>query len=91
MRNPHQGEVISTRDVIFDKETFDKKDLSTDKELIAHMDELLARVSLEPFQAKNEEGDKDLNPLPRSEPGNPKAPMTTKTKSSCSTKRKIIS
>jgi hypothetical protein len=41
--------------VIFDKETFDKKDLYTGKELIAHMDELLARVSLEPPQAKNEE------------------------------------
>jgi hypothetical protein len=92
---PHQGEVISTRDVIFDKENFfDKKDLSTDKELLAHMDELLARVSLEPSQAKNEEvleEDEDLNPLPGSEPGNPKAPMTTKTKSCCSTKRKIIS
>lgn len=88
---PHQGEVISTRDVIFDKENFfDKKNLSTDKELLAHMDELLARVSLEPSQAKNEEvleEDEDLNPLP----GNPKAPMTTKTKSCCWTKRKIIS
>ena len=34
---------------------FDKKDLSSNKELIAHMDELVARVSLEPSQAKNEE------------------------------------
>ena len=53
---PHQGKVISTRDVIFDEETFfDKKDLSSNKELITHMDELVARVSLEPPQAKNEE------------------------------------
>jgi hypothetical protein len=53
---PHQGKVISTRDVIFDEETsFDKKDLSSNKELIAHMDELVARVSLEPSQAKSEE------------------------------------
>jgi hypothetical protein len=44
---PHQGKVISTRDVISDEETFcGKKDLSSNKELIAHMDELLARVSL---------------------------------------------
>jgi len=53
---PHQGKVISIRDVIFDEDTFfDKKDLSSDKELIAQMDELVARVSLEPSQAKNEE------------------------------------
>jgi hypothetical protein len=40
----------------FDEETFcGKKDLSSNKELIAHMDELVARVSLEPSQAKNEE------------------------------------
>jgi hypothetical protein len=53
---PHQGKVISTRDVIFDEETFfEKKDLPSDRELIAHMDELVARVSLEPTQAKNEE------------------------------------
>jgi Reverse transcriptase (RNA-dependent DNA polymerase)/GAG-pre-integrase domain len=53
---PHQGKVISTRDVIFDEETFfDKKDLSSDKELIDRVDELVARVSLEPPQAKNEE------------------------------------
>jgi transposase InsO family protein len=53
---PHRGKVISTRDVIFDEETFfEKKDLPSDKELIAHMDELVARVSLEPTQAKNEE------------------------------------
>jgi hypothetical protein len=47
--------IISIRDVIFDEETFcGKKDLSSNKELLAHMDELVARVSLEPSQAKNE-------------------------------------
>jgi hypothetical protein len=79
-------EVISTRDVIFDKETFDKKDLSSNKELITHMDELVARVSLESPQAKNEEVLEES--LTQSEPGNPMGPMTTKTKSSYSTKRK---
>jgi hypothetical protein len=53
---PQQGKVISTRDVIFDEETFfEKKDLSSDKNFIAHIDELVARVSLEPPQARNEE------------------------------------
>jgi hypothetical protein len=46
---PHQGKVISTRDVIFDEEPFfEKKDLPSDKELIAFMDKLVARVSLKP-------------------------------------------
>ena len=52
---PQQGEVISTRDVIFNKETFDKKALSTDEELITHMDELLARLSLYPSQVEDDE------------------------------------
>jgi hypothetical protein len=41
--------VISIRDVIFNEETFfDKKYLSPNKELIAHMEEFVARVSLGP-------------------------------------------
>jgi Reverse transcriptase (RNA-dependent DNA polymerase) len=53
---PHQGKVISTRDVLFDEETFfDGAKTNPTKELIAHLDELVARVSLEPSQVKNEE------------------------------------
>lgn len=55
-QNRLQGKVISTRDVIFDEKTFfEKKDLPSDKELIDHTHELMARVSLELPQAKNEE------------------------------------
>jgi hypothetical protein len=36
---------MSTRDVIFDEETFfEKKDLSSDKELIVHMDQSKSRA-----------------------------------------------
>jgi hypothetical protein len=36
---PHQGKVISTRDVLFDEETFfNGKNLQLSNELIAHMD-----------------------------------------------------
>jgi hypothetical protein len=52
---PHQGKVISTRDVLFDEDTFfdgRKPDLNNDR--IARMDELVAQISLEPAQAENE-------------------------------------
>jgi inorganic triphosphatase YgiF len=50
------GKVISTRDVIFDEETvFDGKKSHPNNQLIAHMDELVARISLESPQVKNEE------------------------------------
>jgi hypothetical protein len=48
-------EIVTTRDrtkCYFDEQTFEKKDLPSDRELIAHIDELLARVSLEGSQAK---------------------------------------
>lgn len=55
-QNRLQGKVISTRDVIFDEKTFfEKKDLPSDKELIDHTHELVARVNIELPQAKNEE------------------------------------
>jgi hypothetical protein len=44
------------RDVIFDEETvFDGKKSHANNQLIAHMDELVARISLESPQVKNEE------------------------------------
>ena len=52
---PHQGKVISTRDALFDEDTFfdgRKPDLNNDR--IARMDELVAQISLEPAQAENE-------------------------------------
>jgi hypothetical protein len=52
---PHQGKDISTRDVLFDEDTFfdgRKTDLNNDR--IARMDELVAQISLEPAQAENE-------------------------------------
>jgi transposase InsO family protein len=53
---PHQGKVISTRDVLFDEDTFfDGTKIQPEKELIANLDQLVARVSLEPSQSKNEE------------------------------------
>lgn len=61
--------------------------MPSDKELIAHIDELLARASRKPSQAKNEKLEEDkLNPLFKSEPGSLTSPMTTKTKSSWSTR-----
>jgi len=92
---PHQGKVISTRDVIFDEETFcGKKDLSSNKELIAHMDELVARVSLEPSQAKNEdalEDDGDILSYIPSKPGKilTNQVMAKTTESYSLTKRRI--
>jgi hypothetical protein len=42
--------------VLFDEETFfDGKKITPDRELIAHMDELVERVSLDPSSIKNEE------------------------------------
>ena len=52
---PHQGKVISTRDVIFDESTvFDGKKTHPSEQLIAQMDELVVRVSLDHAQAENE-------------------------------------
>ena len=52
---PHRGKVISTRDVIFDEGTvFDGKKTHPSEQLIAQMDELVARVSLDASQAMNE-------------------------------------
>jgi transposase InsO family protein len=52
---PHQGKVISTRDVLFDEETFfDGKRAHLSNELIAHKDDLVERISLDRNLAKNE-------------------------------------
>jgi hypothetical protein len=53
---PHQGKVISTRDVIFDERTFfNGKKTQPSNQLITHMDDLVARIKLDPPQVKNAE------------------------------------
>jgi hypothetical protein len=50
---PHKGKVISTRDVIFDEDTFfDGK--STEKKLIDRIDELVEKVAVPPSQLNNQ-------------------------------------
>lgn len=50
---PHKGKVISTRDVIFDEDTFfDGK--CTEKELIDSVDELVEKVAVPPSQLNNQ-------------------------------------
>ena len=52
---PHKGEVISTRDVLFDEHTFfNGKSESLSQQMIAEMDSLVARVRLPEAQATNE-------------------------------------
>ena len=51
---PHQGKVISTRDVLFDDDTFDGKKTHLNEDRIAQMDELVEKISLDPIQAENE-------------------------------------
>src|SRR6266487_639171 len=52
---PHKGEVISTRDVIFDEHTFfDGKPESLSPQMIAEMDSLITKVRLPEAQATNE-------------------------------------
>src|ERR1700722_17505141 len=52
---PHQGKVISTRDVLFDEDTFfDGRKTHLNEDRIAQMDELVEKISLDPTQAKNE-------------------------------------
>jgi transposase InsO family protein len=52
---PHQGKVISTRDVIFDENTFFDGKVESDGQLLATVDDLIARIQLDPSQIKNEE------------------------------------
>ena len=52
---PHQGKVISTRDVIFDENTFFDGKVESDGQLLATVDDLIARIQLDPLQIKNEE------------------------------------
>ena len=53
---PHQGKVISTRDVIFDEDTvFDGKKEHHDNQLIAHLDELVAQITMTPTHVQNED------------------------------------
>jgi hypothetical protein len=53
---PHQGKVISTRDVIFDEERiFDGKKTHPENQLITHMDDQVERIKLNPPQVKNAE------------------------------------
>ena len=52
---PHKGIVISTRDVIFDEETFFKgKRTDLQDELIAELDTLIEKIKLPEAQTKNE-------------------------------------
>jgi transposase InsO family protein len=52
---PHQGKVISTRDVLFDEDRFfEGKGVAPERELIAEMDELVVKVSLDSSLAENE-------------------------------------
>ena len=44
---PHKGEVMSTRDVIFDEQTyFDDRSEALSPEMIAEMDNLMAHIKL---------------------------------------------
>jgi transposase InsO family protein len=52
---PHKGIVISTRDVIFDENTFfDGKRTDRSNELIAELDTLIEKIKLPETQARNE-------------------------------------
>ena len=45
---------ISTRDVLFNEDTFDGRKTHLNEDRIAQMDELVENISLDPTQAKNE-------------------------------------
>ena len=51
---PHKGEVISTRDVLFDEHTFFNGKSEVSGQIIAEMDSLVARVRLPEILATNE-------------------------------------
>ncbi len=51
---PHKGQVISTRDVLFDEKTFFDGKLEAPRQMIAEMDSLVARVRLPEAEATNE-------------------------------------
>jgi hypothetical protein len=80
---------VSARDVLFDEET---PDGTTSMELIAQLDELVAKVSLESSQRKMRKSWRRMKKsFPRSETGTRSLSILAKTKSCLSTKRKIMS
>ena len=52
---PQQGKVISTRDVIFDENTFFDGKIESDGQPRTEVDDLIAQIQLDPPQIKNEE------------------------------------
>ena len=77
---PHQGKVISIRDVIFDKtKFFDGKRTNLSDELIAEMDTLIEKIKLPESQATNEalleEDDEVLEPTAMEEDSDDNEPI----------------